>query len=329
MKYDEFAFLNQQLAAMLRDGIPLEGALRQLCTDLRGGPLRSELEKLEADLAKGTPLGEALAARRLPELYTHMIQVGVQSNDLPGVLTLLADYYQRLNVMWTRLKGLMVYPVLVLLTAFALCYFISFFFAPQLALALEGFTGSNGPTHPELALVSLWAPPVFVTLCLGALLVMLLAPPARRAARWRLPAFKESSLARVASAMAVMLKSGVPLGDALTLTAQLEQGTCAGVELAQWRQRLAAGAGKFAEMAAGAKTFPPMFVWLVTHGGEDLPKGFQRAAEVFQARASYRAELLLYAALPCSVLVLGAMIACQVYPLATEMVRTMNVLGDF
>ena len=31
MKLDEFAFFNQQLAAMLRDGIPLEGALQRLC----------------------------------------------------------------------------------------------------------------------------------------------------------------------------------------------------------------------------------------------------------------------------------------------------------
>jgi len=30
MKQDEFAFFNQQLAAMLRDGLPLEGALRRL-----------------------------------------------------------------------------------------------------------------------------------------------------------------------------------------------------------------------------------------------------------------------------------------------------------
>src|SRR5436309_259451 len=30
MKWDEFAFLNQQLAGMLKTGIPLEGALRQL-----------------------------------------------------------------------------------------------------------------------------------------------------------------------------------------------------------------------------------------------------------------------------------------------------------
>ena len=56
MKNDEFAFFNQQLAAMLRDGVPLEGALRRLCNEMRHGELRTELEQLEADLARGTPL---------------------------------------------------------------------------------------------------------------------------------------------------------------------------------------------------------------------------------------------------------------------------------
>ena len=64
MKNDEFAFFNQQLAAMLRDGIPLEGALRRLCQEMRRGNLRDELQALEADLAKGTPMAGALAMSR-------------------------------------------------------------------------------------------------------------------------------------------------------------------------------------------------------------------------------------------------------------------------
>ena len=44
MKHDEFAFFNQQLAAMLRDGISLEGALRRLCQEMRQGALRGEME---------------------------------------------------------------------------------------------------------------------------------------------------------------------------------------------------------------------------------------------------------------------------------------------
>jgi len=103
MKNDEFAFFNHQLAGMLRDGIPLEGALSRLRQEMRRGPLRTELELLEGDLARGVPLGEAIRARQLPELYQRMLLVGVKSNDLPAVLILLGDYYQRRHNIWTRL----------------------------------------------------------------------------------------------------------------------------------------------------------------------------------------------------------------------------------
>ena len=126
MKYDEFAFFNQQLAAMLRDGIPLEGALRRLCQEMRRGGLRDELQALEADLAKGTPMADALAPRQLPELYKRMILVGVKSGDLPGALTMLADYFQRQNNVWTRLKSMMTYPLIVMFVAFLISLVLAF-----------------------------------------------------------------------------------------------------------------------------------------------------------------------------------------------------------
>src|SRR5450759_2742361 len=95
MNYDEFAFFNQQLAAMLRDGIPLEGALKQLCKGMRGGLLRTQVERLEADLSRGTPLREALDRSDVPEFYRRMVEIGARSNDLPGMLTMLADHYHR------------------------------------------------------------------------------------------------------------------------------------------------------------------------------------------------------------------------------------------
>ena len=98
----------------------LEGALRQLCAQMRQGPLRREIESLEADLAKGVPLADAVKSRKLPELYSQMLRVGVQSNDLPGVLVTLADYYHRASSIWARLKGLMIYPVIVLVVSLAL-----------------------------------------------------------------------------------------------------------------------------------------------------------------------------------------------------------------
>lgn len=104
MNLDEFAFFNQQLAAMLHSGIPLEGALEQLSAAMHRGGLRQSLQQLEAKLRQGVPLTEALADSRLPGFYVQMINVGVAANDLPGVLALVADYYQKVNTVWTRLS---------------------------------------------------------------------------------------------------------------------------------------------------------------------------------------------------------------------------------
>jgi type II secretory pathway component PulF len=310
MKYDEFAFFNQQLAAMLRDGIPLEGALRRLCEEMRRGKLRDELQALEADLANGTPIADALQLRQLPELYKRMILVGVKSGDLPGALTMLADYFQRQSNLRTRLKGLMVYPIIVLVVAFLLSCFLSYILGNFIWNNLSSLVGGTSPATS----VGLWMPPIFFGLALVAVFAGLVISPTRRMLRWRLPAFKEASLAQVASAVWLMLKNGVPLDDALTMVEQLEKGTRAESEIARWRRQLVSGRGKFSEMAGNGKVFPPLFIWTVAQSGEDLAAGFKRATELYQARALYRTEMFLYSALPCSILVIAALIMSQLQP---------------
>jgi type II secretory pathway component PulF len=332
MKYDEFAFFNQQLAAMLRDGIPLESSLRRLCQEMRAGSLRAELQALEADLAKGTPMADALPPRQLPELYKRMILVGVKSGDLPGALTMLADYFQRQSNIWTRLKALMVYPIIVLVVAFLLSCFLSFILGHFIWNNLSELSGFYGrPSIPAVSL-GLWAPPILFGLALAATFVGLIFSANRRMLRWRLPAFREASLARVASVIWLTLKSGVAFNDALQLVEQLEKGTRAEREIAQWRQRLATGHGKFSEMAAldiagSGSVFPPLFVWTVAQSGEDLASGFKRTAELYQARSLYRTELLLYSALPCSIFVIAILIISQIQPVFRALIMFINAIG--
>jgi type II secretory pathway component PulF len=321
MNNDEFAFFNQQLAAMLRDGIPLEGALKQLASGMRVGPLRAELELLETDLARGTPLADALAKRSLPELYRRMVIAGARSENLPGMLTLLADHYHRNNLLWTRLKGVMVYPVLVILVSLALSLVISMVFRHFLVSFFAQFQ------VPTVLLASMWVPPCVLAV-MGLLGVAALSLPGWRAGlRWRLPAFREASLAQLASAMALMLRSGVTLAEALALAESMESASPAGHALAYWRSLVERGSGKPTQWGGSARPFPPLFLWLVQKGGEDVAAGFQKAADIFQARAAYRAELLLYGALPVSILFLGQMIFWQVAPLMDTMRRLMDSLG--
>ena len=240
MNYDEFAFFNQQLAAMLREGIPLEGALKQLCAGMRSGTLRAEIQALEADLARGAPLKEALDRRELPDLYCQMLELGARGNDIPGVLTLLADHYHRANALWTRLKGLMVYPLLVILASLGLTTLISVNFSRF----VKEFDVGIAPPRSHLIIPSMWIPPIAIALVAVAGLAAVTIPSWRARLRWRLPAFREASLAQLASAMALMLKNGTTLPEALALAEALESGTPAAKALARWRQLVAAGQGK-------------------------------------------------------------------------------------
>jgi len=316
MNTDEFAFFNQQLAAMLRDGIPLEGALRRLCGEMRRGGLRDELSALEADLAKGTPIAGALAPRQLPELYKRMILVGVKSGDLPGALTMLADYFQRQNNVWIRLKSMMTYPLIVMFVAFLVSLALGFLWNCVIGPGMGDMYAGMGISMPGATIFALqtlqaiWVFPVVlgVMFILAAAVVFL-----RGKYLWRLPAFKEATVSRIAASLALLLKNGVTLPDAIGLVEQLENSTAAAADLQGWRKKLAAGTVKFSEVAAGNRLIPPLFVWVVSSAGEDLTAGFNRAAEIYHSRALYRTEVALYSVLPIASLFLGAVVLSQAF----------------
>lgn len=327
MNHDEFAFFNQQLASMLRDGIPLEGAIKQLCAGMKSGTLRAELELLERELADGTPLPAALARRKLPVFYLRMVELGARSNDLPGVLTLLADHYQRANALWTRLKGLLVYPLMVIVVSLGLTLLVSFTFNRLLGDFFQTAT-SSGFAQPFGLMNVIWVPPVLLALLALGLVTAISIPALRNRLRWRLPGFREASLAQIASALALMLKQGTTLADSLALAEALESDSPAGKTLAEWRRLVVNGQGKPSQWPAASKPFPPMFLWLVQRSGEDVASGFQKAAEIYQTRASYRIEIVLYGLLPVSILLLGQMVFWQLVPMVRSFTTMMNWLGS-
>ena len=336
MKYDEFAFFNQQLAAMLRDGIPLEGALRRLCQEMRRGKLRDELQTLEADLAKGVPMADALKPRQLPELYKRMILVGVKSGDLPGALTMLADYFQNQNNVWTRLKSMMTYPLIVMFVAFLISTVLAFAWTFVIGPSFKDVFGGMGIRLPAFTifafetLQTIWIFPVVLGFLFSLVASVIFVPGLRGKYLWRLPAFKEATISRIAASLTLLLKNGVSLPDAIGLVEQLETCTAATADLQHWQQKLAAGTAKFSVVAAGNRLVPPLFVWVVASAGEDLIAGFNRAAEIYHSRAIYRTEVALYSVLPIASLFLGAIVlsqACLVISMFLPMISMVSQMS--
>ena len=72
--------------------------------------------------------------------------------------------------------------------------------------------------------------------------------------------------------------------------------------------------------------FPPLFIWLVEGGGEALADGFDQAAAMYRERAAHGVEMMLYGALPASVLALGAVVFLQSRAVFLPLIELMDTM---
>lgn len=218
----------------------------------------------------------------------------------------------------------MVYPAIVLfgclLLSLTLAILFGSFFGVFPGIIDDLMEGMQLPNltyfSRQAAPIGLWLPVVLLGVLTVAFGVTVSSARLRSWLRWRVTPFREVTIWQVSSALAMMLEGGCTLNDALDMILKFEQDHTLTRDFSEWRARLAAGYGDASSMIAPSKQFPQLFVWLLSSAGSDLTSGLKRAAVLYRARAEYRTEMLLQAALPVSVLVLGALIFTQVYTIA-------------
>ena len=323
MNFEELTWFNQQLAAMLREGLPLSGALKQLTESQRHGRLREEYLRIEAALAAGQPLEQAVAAGALPPLYVRLVQAGARSGDLPGALTMAADHYAELNAVWRRTKALLFYPALVILVGFGLSLLLWQVYQSAVAGLLEGLH----PQEMQTTAVGLTlVPGLFGLLTLGGI-VILSSSSLRQRMVWWLPGFREARTANLAGSLALMLKHGCPLPESIALALEMEKGSPAARDLALWQSQLQQGQVNPMADPAEWKTVPAMFFWFIRTAGNDLAEGLQRAATFYRQRSSHQLDLLLHGALPIILVLLGVIIASQLFVVFRLIMPSIGQLG--
>lgn len=319
MKLDELAFFNQQLAGMLKAGLPLEGSLRQLSAGMTKGKFRDQLKELEGKLAAGEPLEKAVAASKLPDFYKRMLIAGRKAEALPQVLLLLADYYQQASVLAIRIKGVLLYPGMIIIGSWLLSMLIWYLYFSLRDSVMSAFRGMFGGSAPPQFIAGMVLPSVIVTLVAIGYLVVTLTPSLRRLAMWKLPGLKEASIARLSHLFGMMLQSGCPLKETLPVLRELEHGGPAQRMIYMWEKTIAEGDNRFESLAASKSPMPPLFFWLVGNDRENWTAGLLRASSVYHHRARNQLELILMSVTPVCVILLGMLILYQSFALYSSL----------
>ena len=146
-------FLTKYLALMLKVGTDLFSAIDILIQDFESGPARRFLFETRSNLEQGKPFWETFANH--PEYFssviTNLIKAGETSGNLETTLNQVSLDLERDRNLQTKVKSSLVYPVILLITSVGMVLFLVTFAVPKLGEMFMS-TGQALPTFTRIVL---------------------------------------------------------------------------------------------------------------------------------------------------------------------------------
>jgi len=131
----EFLVFNQQLATLLRAGIPVLQSLELLERSQANPYFRQVLGRILDDVKSGVALSDAFLAQGelFPRLYAASLLAGERSGELVGVLDRYVRHQQMMEDVRRRVSSALTYPAVLMLLAFGLIVLLVTYVIPRFA----------------------------------------------------------------------------------------------------------------------------------------------------------------------------------------------------
>jgi type IV pilus assembly protein PilC len=231
IKAKDIAIFTRQLATMMKAGVPL---LQAFDIVGRGNPNPSVtklLNDIRSDVETGTSLSSSF--RKFPlyfdNLYCNLVEAGESAGILDQLLDRLAVYMEKTEALKSKIKSALMYPISVLVVAFAVVAVIMIFVIPSFKQVFTSFGGElPAPTQMVIAMSEFFIAYWFLIFGgLGGGIYFFLQAWKRdeRVQAFmdrlllRMPIFgtlvDKSCIARWARTLSTMFAAGVPLVEAL------------------------------------------------------------------------------------------------------------------
>ncbi|MGE5358781.1 MAG: type II secretion system F family protein [Bacteroidales bacterium] len=231
----EFLVFNQELATLLKAGMPLVQSLDILRARLSNPLFKSVLDDVYEKVRAGSSLSEAFAthAALFPGVYTASLMAGEKSGSLETVLRRYVAYMKIIGTVKRRTAAALVYPAVLVALSLIVVSIIVLRVVPEFSDFYASFGKELPPTTKAIVAVSLFARNNVLLIALAivvvaGLVVAWLRKPRERQRfdRWvlRIPAIgttvRKFVTAQMARTLATLLGGGIPLVNAVEITAR-------------------------------------------------------------------------------------------------------------
>ncbi|MBX7257638.1 MAG: type II secretion system F family protein [Candidatus Hydrogenedentes bacterium] len=135
LSWKDVSLISEQLEIFTQSHLPLSSAMGLLAKDVHSPKLKAVLEDIHKHLEMGESLDQALSrhADSFPPVFLSLIKAGEQTGNLPGVLSHLATYSNRMTDIRNSMREMLAYPVFLLVATLSILAYLSAVVIPQYA----------------------------------------------------------------------------------------------------------------------------------------------------------------------------------------------------
>lgn len=342
VKTRELVIMTRQFATMVNAGLPLVQALDILAKQSDNKALQATIVAVQTDVESGNTLADAL--REHPKvfqpLYINMVAAGETGGILDTILLRLASFLEATEALARKVKGAMIYPVVISVVAVGAVVILLLFVIPTFATMFESL-GQQLPLPTRIVVAMSkylqgywWA---MIGAIVGATFVFrrwVATPDGRLTADrmlLKVPILgnlaRKSAVARFTRTLGTLLSSGVTILDGLEITARTS-GNRVIHDAVMGSRASIAGGESISEPLRLSGVFPPMVTQMINVGEEtgDLDGMLSKIADFYDEEVDVAVESLLKALEPAMIVILGSVVGGMIVAMYLPIFGIINTI---
>ncbi len=154
VKMKDRILFSRQLSTLVNAGLPLVQSLRSVAAQTRSKPFKIVIGQIITDVEAGSALSAAMAThpKIFNEVYISLIAAGEASGTLDAALERLSIQQEKDAEILSKVRGAMVYPIIVLLVMALVMGFMLVKVLPQVEILYKSLPGATLPLVTRLLL---------------------------------------------------------------------------------------------------------------------------------------------------------------------------------
>lgn len=324
VKNEEMLLFCRQMHSLVKAGVSITTALTRLSEILLNPTLAQTLKVITTQLNAGESLSSAM--RHYPKIFSHLLIALVTAGEANGRLDeaffQAAKHYELETTTRRRVKAVMRYPLFVMIVVAGAITILNLFVIPKFSQLYSSFHATLPLPTRVLINTSNFFYNYWYVLILVLLFCFLGATYALKNPVWRekidryqfkMPIFgsiiERGTMASFSSSLAMLLKTGVPLIHALTLTADIVGNSYARNKILMMRNSIERG-DTLEKAAKQAQFFSPLVLQMISVGEEtgNVDKMLLEISVFFESEIDYDIKQLADKMEPVLLIAVGGVV---------------------